>query len=277
MTMLAAIAVAGYLLCLPAHGFAQMVGPWLLIAVAVTALVPLADATTLAAAARGELDYGRVRLWGTIAFIAATVVGGRILTGRSSEAILYLLIGMMAVTAICCALVPRVTVAPRAGARRGARRGARWWRDSISSSSPRRPWCRRATPSITPSARFIGRARYPDATIAWLWAEGAIAEVALFYFGARHGAAVGRGGAVGAGRRRPASCAGRSPPSSPRCRRYGADPAAARAHLRRRALGAMRYLADAMPPARAGTAQTFYNACVNGLGLGLASLAAGGL
>jgi len=277
MTMLAAIAVAGYLLCLPAHGFAQMVGPWLLIAVAVTALVPLADATTLAAAARGELDYGRVRLWGTIAFIAATVVGGRILTGRSSEAILYLLIGMMAVTAICCALVPRVTVAPRAAR-------APWrapWRALVA----RQHFVFLAAAALVQASHAVYYAfgtlywrglGYPDATIAWLWAVGAIAELALFYFGARHvrrwgpAALLALGGGAGIVRWTLTAFV-TSLPALVLIQPLHALTFAA-AHW-----GAMRYLADAMPPARAGTAQTVYNACVNGLGLGLASLAAGGL
>jgi MFS transporter, PPP family, 3-phenylpropionic acid transporter len=42
-------------------------------------------------------------------------------------------------------------------------------------------------------------------------------------------------------------------------------------------LGAMHYLADAVPQAQAATAQSVFSAIVGGLGLGLASLLAGAL
>jgi MFS transporter, PPP family, 3-phenylpropionic acid transporter len=273
MVLLGAAAVAGYVLCLPAHGFAALVVPSLIVAAATTALVPLADATTLAAAARGELDYGRVRLWGTLAFIAATVLGGRILTGRSSELVLYLLLGGMVLTTIVCALVPRAGAMERAAPAP--------WRALMA----RRHLVFLAAATLVQSSHAVyyafgtlywQRLGFSDGTIAWLWAEGAIAEAALFYGGARlvrrfrPGALLALGGAAGIVRWT-LTAAVTSLPALVLIQPLHALTFAA-AHW-----GAMRYLADEMPPARAGTAQSVYTACVNGLGLGLASLAAGAL
>ena len=85
MVALGASVLAGYLLCLPARGFWALIVPSLVVAAASAALTPLADATTLAAAARGEADYGRVRLWGTVAFIAATLSAGASLPGARAN------------------------------------------------------------------------------------------------------------------------------------------------------------------------------------------------
>jgi MFS transporter, PPP family, 3-phenylpropionic acid transporter len=271
MVLLGGVAVAGYLLCLPAHGFAALVVPSLLISVGMTALVPLADATTLAAAARGKLDYGRVRLWGTFAFIVATVLGGRILSGRSSELVLYLLLGGMVMIAFCCALVPRAAAAPMAAASP--------WRWLMT----RRHLVFLAAATLVQSSHAVyyafgtlywQRIGFSDSTIAWLWAEGAIAELVLFYGGARFvirwrpGLLLALGGAAGIVRWTLTAVV-TSLPALVLIQPLHALTFAA-AHW-----GAMRYLAAEMPPARAGTAQSVYNASVNGLGLGFASLAAG--
>ena len=107
MVLLGAVAAAGYAFCVPARSFAAILAPSLLAAAASAALLPLADATTLALGAGGGVDYGRVRLWGTVAFIAATLAGGRMLTGRSSEWVLGLMIAVAIFIALTCALLPR--------------------------------------------------------------------------------------------------------------------------------------------------------------------------
>ena len=201
MVGLGAATFAGYLLCLPAHGFVALILPSLVVACASAALTPLADAATLAAAARGAADYGRVRLWGTLTFIAATLAGGRILAGRSSEWVLYLLLGMAALTAIACAAMPRaapvVPLRPRAN-----------WRLLLA---PRHLVFLAAAMLVQSShAVYYGfgtlywqRLGFGDGTIALLWAEGAVAEVLLFLVGGRYarrwgpGALLALGGAGG--------------------------------------------------------------------------------
>jgi MFS transporter, PPP family, 3-phenylpropionic acid transporter len=272
MVLLGAVAVAGYLLCLPAHGFAALVAPSLLVAAATTALVPFADVTTLTAAARGTLDYGRVRLWGTVAFIIATVAGGRVLSGRTSEVVLYLLIAIAVFIAASCAALPRLA-RPREAT-------GTPWRALVTS----RHLVFLAAATLIQSSHAVyyafgtlywQRLGIGDQAIAWLWAEGAIAEVLLFY-AARHigrigpAALIALGGAGGLVRWS-ATAWLTSLPAFALIQPLHALTFAA-THL-----GAMLYLARAVPPSQAGTAQALYAAISGGVGMGLASLAAGTL
>ncbi len=276
MVLLAVAAAAGYCLCAPARGFAAILAPTLVAAAAAAALLPLADATTLGLGARGggSVDYGRVRLWGTLAFIAATLLGGRLLTGQSSELVLELLIAISILIVLACALVPRATGVAQA-------RSREHWRALVNG--------RNAT-FIAAAALVQGshavyyafgtlfwqRLGIADMTIAALWAEGAVAEVALFYAGARLVRRMGPGALMAAG-------------GAGAVVRWTLTPFIASApvlavvqplHALSFAathLGAMHYLARRVPAGAAGTAQSLYNALVGGAGAGLASLAAGAL
>ncbi len=114
------------------------------------------------------------------------------------------------------------------------------------------------------------RLGYSDAVIAWLWAEGAIAEVVLFYFGAGLVRRCGPLMLMALGGRAAARALGRD-----RLRHVAAGlrraAAAPRLELRR---GASRarciFSTRRVPPERAATAQSLYAATVNGIGFGLA-------
>jgi MFS transporter, PPP family, 3-phenylpropionic acid transporter len=274
MLLLAGAAIAGYAFCLPAHGFAALIVPALVVTTALATQVALADAATLAETQRGAADYGKVRLWGTIAFIAGTLAGGRILSGRPSGLVLYMLLGAATLTFAATAALPRVA-ASRAAALRGG------WLDL---ATPRNALVVLAATFIQSShavyyvfgTLYWERLGYGDGTIAWLWAEGAIAEVLLFRTGARW---VGRLGPVplmmlgGAGGilRWSLTAFVTSLPALVLVQPLHALTFAA-AHL-----GAMHYIARAVPEHRAGTAQTLYATITGGIGLGLASALAGAL
>ncbi|MGO8916469.1 MAG: MFS transporter, partial [Stellaceae bacterium] len=99
-------AVAGFALLLPARGFALLVLAGTLTAACVSALLPLGDHVALAAAYAGRLDYGRVRLWGSLGFIVATLLAGRLVGTRGTEAVALLLIGAAALVTLACAGLP---------------------------------------------------------------------------------------------------------------------------------------------------------------------------
>lgn len=274
MVLLGVLAVAGYLLCLPAHGFAALLLPSALTAATTAALVPLADLLALASAPGARLDYGRVRLWGTVAFILATLLGGRILQGHSPDIVLYLLLGTTAAMAASCAGLPRVTIAKREA-------GPPSWRALLD----RRYLLFLVAASLIQSSHAVyyafgtlywQRLGYSDAMIAWLWAEGAIAEVALFYFGAPLVRLCGPLGLMvlgggGALVRWGATAVATSLPALVALQPLHALSFAA-AHL-----GAMHFVARAVPPERAASAQSLYAAVVNGIGLGIVALGAGAL
>ena len=270
---LAVLCLGGYLVCLPAHGFWAVLLPSLLISICGSALFPLADAMALAAARIGALDYGRVRLWGTIAFIAATLLGGRLLTGRSADTVLYLLLAASVLVTATAGFLPRIEIAKRAQAQ-----GT--WRSLVA---PRHLIFLGAATLIQASHsvyyafgtlywQSIGIA---DGWIAALWSEGNVVEILVFFWGAVLVRVCGPLGllALGAG-------AG--------ILRWGITPFAsslpelalvqplhaltfAAAHL-----GAMNYLARHVPPAYGATAQALYSATVS-IGFGLAALVSGAL
>jgi MFS transporter, PPP family, 3-phenylpropionic acid transporter len=271
--LLAALCLAGYLLCLPAHGFLALLVPSLVISVCGSALFPLSDAMALNAARSGALDYGRVRLWGTIAFIAATLLGGRLLTGRSADVVLYLLLATtLLVTASACFL-PRFDSAkqvPSTGT----------WRSLIA---PRHLIFLGAATLVQAShsvyyafgTLYWQSIGIDDSWIAALWSEGNVVEILIFFWGAdlvRRCGPLGLlalGGGAGILRWTMTAFAS-SVPALALVQPLHALTFAA-AHL-----GAMTYLARHVPPAYGATAQSIYSATVS-IGFGIAALVSGGL
>jgi hypothetical protein len=96
MLALSIAAVAGFVLFVPARGFASLLALGALTGAALSALLPLGDKLALAAASAGTLDYGRVRLWGSLSFIVATLLTGRLVGSGGDDSVLYLLIGSSA-------------------------------------------------------------------------------------------------------------------------------------------------------------------------------------
>lgn len=63
-----------------ADGFTMILIGVILTGLVWSPLVPLTDAYGLAGVARRTLDYGRIRVWGSVAFMGANIAGGIILT-----------------------------------------------------------------------------------------------------------------------------------------------------------------------------------------------------
>ncbi|NKB19604.1 MAG: MFS transporter [Alphaproteobacteria bacterium] len=88
-------------------------GFWSLFAISVIsstllfALMPMADAVTMLKVREGAIDYGKVRLWGSLTFIVAAFGGGFILRGQPADYILWLVVGLLVLTVTSCHLVPR--------------------------------------------------------------------------------------------------------------------------------------------------------------------------
>jgi len=159
--------------------FALSTGFYLLL----SGIMPLTEAITLRAtdAHRG---YGRIRLWGSFSFVAEAFVSGLVLEfyGRlSPDTVLWLVILTVALVALAALLLPRLD-APRSQSSHGA------FRVLLAS--------RRFLLMIAASGLTLGghavqfsfgslhwkAAGYPDWLIGTLLAEGSIAEILLFSF-----------------------------------------------------------------------------------------------
>lgn len=274
MVPLGIVALGGFILMQPARNLAGLLLFNTATGVCLAALLPLGDSVALSSANSGSIDYGRVRLWGSLGFIAATLLTGRLLVGRDAETILYILVGGTAAIAATSFGLPRAHPPRERPARSGLHR---LW--SI-------PFLRfLAAASLIQGSHSVYYAfgtlywqslGLSDFAIATLWAEGVVAEIVLFYWG---GPAIRRfgpsgllalAGAAGILRWTVTPLVASLPILSAlqllHAFTFGA------AHL-----GAMHYLARHIPAGQAASGQTLYAAVVGGVGPGLFTLLSGAL
>ena len=85
-----------------------------LMQVALQTIMPLADTLTMAAVKQRGLDYGRIRLWGSITFIVASYVAGFTVAALGSEAVLQLSMAGGLLTLAAALWLPRAVTATAA-------------------------------------------------------------------------------------------------------------------------------------------------------------------
>jgi PPP family 3-phenylpropionic acid transporter len=267
-------------------GFASGYGPILVLGVAFLlangTMVPLIETLAARAVRSDGLDYGRMRLWGSVTFIIANFLGGMAIEALGGGSAIWM-IGAAAMLTIAAAhALPGPAVSTLALARPRID-----WR----SSSPARLLGSRLfvlfliaigcthgahATFYTFGALYWQSQGLPAAWVGALWAIGVSAEVVLFAFSAPVAGRLGPAQliAVGAG----ASVlrwtgTAFDPPlyvlvplQALHAFTYGA------AHL-----GAILFISRAVPHAGMGTAQAFYNTIAAGLMLGIVGLISGAL
>jgi MFS transporter, PPP family, 3-phenylpropionic acid transporter len=281
MIALAAIAITGYAGLWSAGGFWPLLALTLVAGTAQSTIMPLGDSITLAAVRDSGIDYGRVRVWGSVSFIVGAVASGAILarpdwTRPGGNTILVLLIAASALLLVTCLALPR-------GRRLGD--GASRWAALGALAGNRRFW---QFVAVTAALQASHQVFYGFGTLYWrslgfsdpiigiLWAEGVVAEILLFWRGSRLLARIGPLGLMMAG-----GAAG-----IVRWGLMGLVPGLAAAFALQLLhaltfgathLGAMNYLSRTVPPGAAASAQTLYAGASAGIGSGLVMLAAGAL
>lgn len=98
-----ALGFAGFI---PAWGFWPIVLVTLFQSMFLRALIPLSENQTMAAVLADGLDYGRIRLWGSITFIVAALGAGPLLDDGNPDLILYLVLGAAVLTFAATLFVP---------------------------------------------------------------------------------------------------------------------------------------------------------------------------
>ncbi len=195
LTLVLAVALFGSLVAFSwADGFVALFLLSAVLGLAFAPIMPLIDGIVLSASSRGELDYGRVRLWGSASFIAATIAGGLVLEGRSPTLVLLTLqiaaIGLIGATGGLRSLrAPPMDATTQVAVLDVVRRpGVPTFLAAVA--------CMQTGHAVLygfGSEDWIA-AGIGEATIGWLWAIGVIAEVALFAFGERVVARIGATG-----------------------------------------------------------------------------------
>lgn len=151
---------------------------------AYTALVPMSDQSILACARGGGLAYGRIRVWGSISFLALSVVAGRLVERFGPEAIFVALVVAFAITLASGHLLPPFDSAPTAAG------------DISIGETLRVPGFGRVllvyglvmgshSAFSAFSAVHWQAAGIRSDVIGLLWAEGVLAEILLFAAGGR--------------------------------------------------------------------------------------------
>ena len=193
MILFAGLSLAGFALYPFAHGFWPILAIGAITGATLSALMPLGESLTMRLAYDRGLDYGRIRLWGSVAFILGSFGAGSYLEGRDPDTVLWLLLAALTVVLLSCAAVPdhRQPKAPRGG-----------FPILVLLRRPGFALFIAACGLLQAShAVYYGfatlywrAAGHSDFTIGLLWAEGVAVEVLLFAAGNR---AVTRFGPVG--------------------------------------------------------------------------------
>ena len=169
--------------------FAMTGGFWWLFAVSLVfgllyaPILALGESLTLLSAS-GGVDYGRVRLWGSLTFIAAAVLSGLVLEGTGAELVLWLMLAMLIVLVGSCHLLPDTRPSERHTEQHAPYR-------SLLGRPMFWVFLSAAAMSQASHALYYGfstlhwrAAGHHEGVIGWLWAEGVLAEIVLFACGA---------------------------------------------------------------------------------------------
>jgi PPP family 3-phenylpropionic acid transporter len=89
-----------------AHGFLPMLLLTLLFAPLYPSLAPLVDAHAIRTAEAHGLDFGRMRLWGSIGFIVANLCGGMLIRHADTGMILGLVVATTALAGLAAPILP---------------------------------------------------------------------------------------------------------------------------------------------------------------------------
>ena len=90
-----------------AHGFWPIFLLVIVFQVSTQSVLPLLETKALAGARRHDLDYGRMRLWGSVAFIAANLLGGVVISHYGSASVIAMVTVAIASTALAAHILPR--------------------------------------------------------------------------------------------------------------------------------------------------------------------------
>ncbi|HKD56546.1 MAG TPA: MFS transporter [Hyphomicrobiaceae bacterium] len=278
---LAWVGLAGFVAMAHARSFWSILAWTIVSSLAWTTILPLTEAAAMRAVKRAGLDYGRMRLWGSLSFIAASFVGGWAVARLGGASAIWLVVAGAAMTVAATHGLTPPMQERRSKPATGRPRLA--IRDAVGLLRSRAFLLLLIAAGLTQASHA---AFYTFGTLHWralglstawsgaLWAVSIVAEVALFAYSAavvrRIGPAqlivLGAGAAV------------------LRWLIMGLDPALfvllplqllhaltfGATHI-----GALHYIGRGVPDTQAGTAQALYASITGGIATGGITLMAG--
>lgn len=145
-------------------------------------LVPLTDALAGTWQKQITLDYGKVRVWGSLAFVIGSALTGKLISIFDYQAILVML--SIGVTSMLLGMMLRPSVMPQGQARQNESAGWPAWRKLVLES-----WRFLACVSLLQgahaayygfSAIYWQEAGYSASVVGYLWSLGVVAEIVVF-------------------------------------------------------------------------------------------------
>ena len=104
---------AGMVLVAFADGFTAILAAVVIVALVSAPVLPLSDAYALKGLAARGLSYGPVRLWGSVAFIAANLAGGLMLSTLAPVHLIWPIVATYAAMAVTTLMLVRLPATPR--------------------------------------------------------------------------------------------------------------------------------------------------------------------
>ncbi|CAI2088125.1 3-phenylpropionate MFS transporter [Serratia marcescens] len=161
---------------------------WLMLVIAgfnlfFSPLVPLTDALAATWQKQIRMDYGRVRLWGSLAFVIGSALTGQLVAVWGHNAILYSLI--FSVLAMLLGMLLKPSVMPQGEARTHSGTQSSLW--ALLKEGP--VWRFLLCVTLLQGAHagyysfgsiYWQEAGYSASTIGYLWSLGVVAEVIIF-------------------------------------------------------------------------------------------------
>jgi PPP family 3-phenylpropionic acid transporter len=240
-----------------------------------SAMIPISESLTMAAVIRENMDYGRVRLWGSLAFVIGVLGAGSLLTERLPDLILVMILTVLAAGMITVVTLPRQPAGVLGGERLSPGVLLRDRHFLLFLATATLLQASHAT-YYAFSAIHWRAAELSGMMIGVLWAEGVIAEVIFFAASApvftRTGPVVLLFAAGVAGVVRWTVLGLTTDLSALIAVQLLHGATFGAAHF-----GAMHLVTRAAAPNLAATAQGLYSAAAGGIGIGLALLLAGWL
>ncbi|MCP1105205.1 3-phenylpropionate MFS transporter [Serratia nevei] len=161
---------------------------WLMLVIAgfnlfFSPLVPLTDALAATWQKQIRMDYGRVRLWGSLAFVIGSALTGQLVAVWGHNAILYSLI--LSVLAMLLGMLLKPSVMPQGEARTHSGAERSLWALLKEGSVWRFLLCVTLLQGAHAGYYSFGsiywqEAGYSASTIGYLWSLGVVAEVIIF-------------------------------------------------------------------------------------------------
>jgi len=161
------------------HSFAAIAAVAVLFSVFMAPVMPLGDNLAMLAAGRSGMDYGRVRLWGSVTFIFGSMGAGWVLDGRSSELVWTMVLAAFAVAAAMSFLLPDIRAPKAQGSLFGPLRLLRQPLFVVFLVASAANMASHAVLFAFGTLHWRGLG-HSDFQIGMLWAWGTVAEIIFF-------------------------------------------------------------------------------------------------